>query len=407
MRILLLHNRYRTNQPSGEDVVVEQDLAALRRRGHDVLLVQRHSDDIADMTLVDKALVPARVVWSRRDADGMRRTLRSFQPDVVHAHNTFPLLSVAPLVHAHRSGVAVVATLHNFRLFCAAGTLLRDGRHCEDCLGRTPVAAVMHRCYRGSLAATAPLAASIGLHGALGTWSTSVDRFIAMSDFSRDLAVRGGLPAQSVVVKPHFVDDPAAVRHGPGSYSLYMGRLSPEKGPEWMLRNWSPELGPLLVIGDGVLRSELESLAFELRLDVHFTGALPRSEARRYLRDARLVVMPSQFYETFGMSAVEAMAAGVPVVAPRMGVLPEIIGDDVAGVSYEFGSGESFRDAARRASEPSESIRLGAAGRERYLALFSEDSVMELLEGIYREAIVACRGNAADDGREVEGNASA
>ncbi|MGH3076057.1 MAG: glycosyltransferase, partial [Gaiellales bacterium] len=158
MRVLVVHNRYRSAQPSGENAVVEEETALLREAGAVVELLSVESDDIAGWPAAKRLTLPARVVWSRDGARAVRRAIAGFRPDVVHAHNTFPLLSPAALRAAHGTGVRVVQTLHNFRPLCPAATFLRDGRVCEDCLGRVPIPAVVHGCYRSSRAATLPIA---------------------------------------------------------------------------------------------------------------------------------------------------------------------------------------------------------------------------------------------------------
>src|ERR671919_666044 len=161
MRILVVHNRYRSGQPSGENRVVEQEVSLLRGAGNDVVLYERRSDDISGFSIIGKAAVPARVVWSPADRRRLGGVLAHRRPDVVHVHNTFPLISPSILSVCREAGVPVVATLHNFRLACANGLLFRSGAPCEDCVGRNPWPGVVHGCYRGSRLATIPVAATI------------------------------------------------------------------------------------------------------------------------------------------------------------------------------------------------------------------------------------------------------
>ena len=387
MRVLFLHNRYRSAHPSGEDVVVDQEVALLREHGHEVRLHERRSDDIATMGVRDKLSLPGRVVWSPRDARAVADLVRSWPPDVAHIHNTFPLMSPSVVKACSDAGVAVVATLHNFRLACAAGTLLRDGQHCHDCVGGSARPALQHRCYRGSLAATAPLALSIELHRSRGTWPRHVDTFVTMSEFARNLMASSGVPRDLISIKPHFVPEPSAVRTGDGSYAMFLGRLSTEKGPDVLLDAWQPDMGPLMVVGDGPLRQPLEETARRRNLDVTFMGTLAHDHARRLLADARVLVMSSRFYETFGMSAVEAMSAGVPVVAPRLGVLPEVVTDEHTGLLYAPGDATDLRRVLRLALEPATAQRLGSQARAAYLEHYTGARNHELMVSLYQEAI--------------------
>jgi glycosyltransferase involved in cell wall biosynthesis len=164
MRVVVVHNRYRSAQPSGENLVVDQETMLLRRAGHEVIPYERESDEIERYPALRKALLPARVLWSPEDRQQLSGLLAAERPDVVHVHNTFPLMSPSILVACRDHGVPVVATLHNFRLLCANAQLLRAGGPCELCVGRVPWRAVLHRCYRGSALATAPIAAGIQVH---------------------------------------------------------------------------------------------------------------------------------------------------------------------------------------------------------------------------------------------------
>lgn len=231
MHILQVHNYYRSEQPSGEDVVVDQERRLLEAAGHTLTQFAMHSDDIASYSSVQKALVPTRVVYSRSAGREFDRVLERVRPDVVHVHNTFPLISPAPLLRAKERGVPVVATMHNYRQVCAAATLTRDGATCTECVGGNPLPGLVHGCYRGSRLATLPLTVSTGVHLALRTWSRNVDTFIFMSRFVAGFFGAMRIPEDNIRIKPHSVPEPAGLRDGAGEYALYLGRLSQEKGP--------------------------------------------------------------------------------------------------------------------------------------------------------------------------------
>src|SRR5690606_3101975 len=190
VRVLLVHNHYQ--QPGGEDQVFREEGALLERFGHTVFRYVLHNDDVEG---IGRAALAARTLWSRPAYRDVERIVRAEGIEVVHVHNTLPLASPAVYWAARKAGAAVVQTLHNFRLLCPGATLFRDGRPCTECLGRLPLPAVRHACYRGSRSATAAVAAMLTAHCALGTWRRAVDRYIALTPFARDLFVRGGLPA--------------------------------------------------------------------------------------------------------------------------------------------------------------------------------------------------------------------
>lgn len=368
-------------------MVVEQERKLLEDAGHEVVEYFRHSDEISGMSAVRKAELPLRVTWSFEDQVALHRTLASQPIDVIHLHNSFPLISSSILTSARQMGVPVVATLHNYRLVCAAGTLLRDGLPCLKCLRRSPLPSLVHACYRGSRLATAPLALSIGTHRALRTWERGVDRFIVMSKFARAIMTEAGLPAGQITIKPHFIPSPHRIRVGAGSYGLFLGRLSVEKGVSTLIEAWDPSLGTLLIAGDGPLRGELEAQAARHGTSVRFLGSLERAIAVDLLLNARYLANPSRAFETFGLSVVEAFAHGVPAVVPNQGVFPELVRDGVNGFTFESGNAASLTRALRRLSDPAVSRSTGEAARQDYLSFFTPASNLAALEEIYRDVI--------------------
>jgi glycosyltransferase involved in cell wall biosynthesis len=391
VKVLVVHNRYRSAQPSGENVLVEDEASLLEEHGCRVERLVVSSDDIAGWRTARKALLPARVVWS---SDGYRRTaatIERFRPDVVHFHNTFPLLSPSTLWAARRSGVAVVQTLHNFRPLCPAGTLARDGRICEECLGRLPLPAVRHGCYRGSRAATVPLGLMSAVHDVLGTWSRCVDVLVVPSEFARRKYVEAGWPAHKLAVKHNTVRDPGVQRRGPGSGFVCLSRLEDEKGVDVLLRAWS-EAFPrgeqkLVVVGSGSCELVLGNAA-RSRHGVELRGRVDRRRALRLVETARAVVAPVRCYEIFGLTLVEAYALGVPVVGSKIGAVGEIVDDEQTGLLVSPESvPELARALGRLAESPELSVRLGAGARRAYETRFHPAETTERLLGIYEGAV--------------------
>jgi glycosyltransferase involved in cell wall biosynthesis len=235
--------------------------------------------------------------------------------------------------------------------------------------------------------ATAPLTFSIATHGALKTWQRGVDRFVVMSEFARDIMTRAGIPGERITRKPHFIPFPERVRETAGSYGLYLGRLSEEKGVSTLIQAWDPTLGTLMIAGDGPLRQELEAQAAVHGDSVRFLGSLSRPEALKLLVDARYLVTPSRAFETFGLSVVEAFAHGVPAVVPDQGVFPELVRQDYNGFTFRPGDPNSLRSALKKAEVEVVSLRTGAAARQDYLAHFTPSSNILALVGIYEDVI--------------------
>ena len=390
MRVLVVHNRYRSAQPSGENAVVEEETALLRAAGVVVDVLSVESDDIAGWPAVKRLTLPGRVVWSREGARTVRRAIAGFRPDVVHFHNTFPLLSPAALRAAHGERVRVVQTLHNFRPLCPAATFLREGRVCEDCLGRLPVPAVVHGCYRSSRIATLPIAVKDAVHSAIGTWSSAVDTYITPSEFARSRYVKAGWPAERIVVKFNTAPDPGDPRPTYDGGFLCLSRMAPEKGVDVLLDAWGQAFpngdARLTIIGSGELDAALRARAATLN-GVEFTGQLPRERGLEILAASRALVVPSRWYEVFPRIVAEAYALGVPVIASRLGSLAEIIADGETGLHSEPGDATDLARALRALHDDRDlAERLGVGARAEYVLNLRPGATPDRLLEIYSGA---------------------
>ncbi|MFG2744147.1 glycosyltransferase [Streptomyces chartreusis] len=392
MRVLVVHNRYASAQPSGENKVVDQETELLRSAGHQVELFERRSDDIADRSLLGKAALPFLVPWNPAVRTELAARLRAERPDVVHVHNVFPLLSPAVLAACADAGVPAVATLHNYTQVCPPGTLQRDGRPCTECVGSAaPLPAVRHGCYRGSRLATVPLAVSMSVNRR--RWWSGVERFLCISAAQRDVLVRAGMPAERLVVKHNFVPDPDDRRSGAGEHVLYLGRLAEAKGVRLLMTAWD-ELAaaggvgvPLVIAGTGPLEQEVTAWAAG-RDDVRYAGLYDTAECRKAIARSVAVVAPSTWLEAFGLVVVEAMAAGVPVVAAGHGAFVELVEDGVTGLLHRPGESGSLASCIRRiAAGPDRNREMGRAARRRYELGFSPAVGLERLVEEYRTAI--------------------
>lgn len=391
LSVAFVHNQYRSAQPSGENMAVKLEVELLRDAGCQVSLYQRSSDEIAAFSPAKKVTLPAGVVWSREDQIRLGAFFDQTRPDVVHIHNTFPLISPAAITVAAARGLPVVATLHNFRTLCVNAQLFRNGQACELCVGHSPWPGVVHRCYRGSLAASAPIAASIALHRMRGTWSRDVTRFIALSHFARDRFVAGGLPEDRIDVLPNFVTRPRAPRGGLGDYFLYLGRVDFEKGLDLLASAWSSEMGRLLVVGDGPSRASIESTLLGHGDSVTFLGSQPHDRSMELLAKARALVMPSRVYEGCPVALAEAYARSVPVIGPRHGAFVEYIEDDETGRLFNPGDPVHLGECMRALQAPQTAARMGEKARALFERTFTPERHRTQLLEIYRRANAQAR----------------
>lgn len=391
MKILLVHNAYQHR--GGEDAVVEAEIALLRAHGHAVEVYTRSNDDVDGLSPLSLA---RQTLWSGRTARELAQLIGRFRPDVVHAHNTFPLISPSLYWAAARAGVPVVQTLHNFRLMCLNALFLREGRVCEDCTGRLPWRGVARACYRDSRAASAALAGMLMLHRGLGTYRHKVARYIALNEFCRGKFIAGGLPAQRVVVKPNFVDwgethprpDPLPVGEGDRKGLLFVGRLSVEKGVAVLAGAMALSPGAQVrVAGEGPQAGLLDGAAGVTRL-----GSLSGEAVRLEMRRALALVVPSIWYENFPRTIVEAFACGLPVIASRIGALAEIVRDGQTGLLFEPGSALDLAGKMAWArANPQRMAQMGAAARAQYEAEFSPEVNYRRLMEIYEDVLAEGR----------------
>ncbi|MFG1748293.1 glycosyltransferase [Micromonospora chalcea] len=328
MRIVVAHNRYREAQPSGENTIVDAEIAQLTAAGVEVLPFLRSSDEIPSMSKPAKALLPISPIWAPKAQHDLDRLLTEHRPDVLHLHNPYPLLSPWVVRTAHKRGVPVVQTVHNYRQVCSSGLYFRDGVICQDCRGRAlGVPAIVHRCYRNSRAQSALMATTLAVHRP--TWK-SVDRYIALTTAVADHLRDYGIPDERIVVKPNAVPDPGTPAPV-GNGFLFMGRLSPEKGLDLLLAAWRRHpvgaLGPLRIAGDGELRPLAEAAAAE-RPDVLYLGQLDRSGVRAALADSSVVLATSTWHDVLPTVIIEALASGRPVLGTALGGIPYLVGAD-------------------------------------------------------------------------------
>jgi glycosyltransferase involved in cell wall biosynthesis len=391
VKVLLIHNRYQL--AGGEDVVVQAEKALLEANDHQVALVEISNDQI--VSVFDKANAAVRAIYSPASKQQVSAEIAQFRPDVVHVHNFFPLLSPSVYDACRDAGVPVVQTVHNYRLGCLNAILLRNGKVCEDCLGkRMPWPGIVHGCYRGSRAQSAATAAMLAVHWLRGTWQERVDAYIVLTNFQKEKMVQAGLPREKIYVKPNYISEPEQCGESKifGDYALFVGRLSPEKSITTLIEAYKHNdlRIPLKIVGDGPLHESLQAdvQAAGLESAIKFLGRQDKSAVLSLMHNARFLVFPSIWYETFGLTMVEAFACGLPVLASRLGSMAEIVEDGVTGLHFEAGNSADLADKMQWANEhPEEMISMGKNARRAYEAHYTPEINYQQLTAIYQQVI--------------------
>ena len=376
-RVLVVHNRYRIH--GGEERAVDLQVAALRRAG------VPHATYYRDSGEAGKARAARALVRGGEAPDDVAAALRSLNAQVAHFHNVHPLLGSRALAAARAEGARVVMHLHNFRLFCAIGVCFRAGEPCFRCHGRFTAPGLVLDC-RGSLPEAGAYAYALSKHQP--EVFASVDRFVTPSAYAARQLETLGLPEGRTEVLPHYIPASALAdrsRANRGQFALAFGRLSPEKGFDCAVDAAAISGVPLKIAGEGPMERELAARVERDQAPVELIGKVPPDTLRDLLRRAALVVVPSMGNETFGFAALEAMAAGVPVVASRSGALPEVAGDDACvprgdALALAARMQELWGDPERRADE-------GDAGIARARDRFGEERYVRSLLALYADVL--------------------
>ena len=388
MRILLIHNFYQLH--GGEDEVLRREKELLTASGHWVAECLRHNDEIRRYGWWKKITLPARTVWAWDSYAAIRALLRRDKPDVAHFHNTFPLISPAAYYACRDAGVPVVQSLHNPRLLCPNACFVADHRLCEDCLGKMlPWPAVIHACYHGSRAQTCVVASMLVFHRLLKSWQRLVDSYIVFTEFYRQKFIEGGLPAEKLMIKPHFVED-CGMRQTAGNYALFIGRLAPEKGISTLLKAWERLNNiPLKIRGEGPMTGKVREFVERSSSPIQLLPQLSRDKLVALMQGARFLVWPSEgHYETFGLVAAEAFTCGVPVIASAVGAMKEMVAQGRTGLHFTPGDPEDLAAKAEWAwTHPKEMEAMGREARAEYEAKYTAERNYQMLMEIYHHTI--------------------
>lgn len=366
--VLLVHDYYQV--PGGEDVVVANEKHLLETHGHAAALYARRNEEISRMGALEKIRSALGMFFSIRTYREVRRSIRENRISLVHVHNTLPLIGPAVYYAALREGVPVVQTVHNFRLLCPNAIFYRDGHICEDCTKKGLHCAVKHRCYRGSR-----------LH------------YITLTDFNRQkLLALKQIPPENVSVKPNFVEPPETIvpYAARENQVVYIGRLDALKGIRLLLEAWAryERSGggmKLIICGTGPEETWCrEYLTREKLTQVELRGFVPNSAARALMGQSKALILPTQWYEGFPMTIVEAFSAATPVICSDLGNTGSLISDGVTGFKFPADSAEQLAQTLNQLQH-AESVSEGAL--KTYQENFTAEANYRQLMAIYSKAM--------------------
>lgn len=404
MRVLVLHNRYSSRVPSGENVAVDDEILWLRQAGHDVEQIDAHNDDIIAAGPTRQLQLGAATIWSPAAQRRTHDTITRHRPDILHVHNLFPLLSASVLRAAHRHHIPVVWTVHNRRATCVIGTNHRAGHPCHSCRAGWRLPGIIHGCYGDSRPASLAVTAATSLFRGLARRQATP---IAVSEHIRDWLVdSAGFAPHQVQVKHNGVTGPAdtgTTRHNdPARHHTFLvaGYLTAYKGIDLILDAWQRAQkdhnlnthdptsdrrnAQLKIVGDGPLAEQARRAAHHDPTITWHPAVTPDAMASHYA-DSRAVVIPSTWDEPFGRSAAEALAHGRPAITTGTGGLAEIVGADSGWVTGT--DPDTLATAIAHAARDDDAVRArGAAGTRRHHTKFSPAATTDALVAIYHHA---------------------
>ena len=336
--ILIVHNYYQI--PGGEDTVVANEKKMLEKHGHKVTLYSRNNAELKKMPRLRKIFLPITTVFNPRTYRDIKKLIKQENIEVVHVHNTLNLVSPAVYYAARRMKVPVVQTIHNFRLLCPGATFYRDGHICEDCVEHGLKCAVRHSCYRESKIQTLACVLSTEFHRMTGIYGKI--NYICLTDFNKKkLLELKQIKPERVFVKPNFVEckNEFIPEKDRKNQFVFAGRLDKLKGIDLLFEAWKrmgAHAPKLIVCGTGPMEDWCKSFIRENDVNIEMRGFVSNDEALKIIANSKALVLPTQWYEGFPMSIVEAFSVGTPVICSDLGNAGSVIINGITGMKIDF-----------------------------------------------------------------------
>jgi len=382
MKILVIHNFYQ--QKGGEDIVVQQEIELLRDKGHivDTFFVSNKSIT----TQIDKFTASLNTSYSVKFRDRIKKKINYFCPDIVHIHNTFPIITSSVYDACIQSNVPSIQTLHNFRIRCSSGLFFRDGKICEQCLNKSAFQAVLHKCYRNSIVGSFFVAKMIEDNKRRDVWNVKVDRLISLTSFAKQKLIASGIKKNKICIKPNFIKD-YGYCYEKEDYFLFIGRLSVEKGLDLLLEVFTKTDKKLKIIGTGPLENEVHK-SVSTNPNIEYLGFMNKDAIINHLKKAKSLIFSSICYEGMPMTILESFSTGTPVISPNIGGPNEMVKNNENGLIYEVNNSKDLLDKIYSLDEDRElQNKLSNGARSSYKLNYSAELNYKMLMDIYKKVI--------------------
>ena len=379
-----MHNLYQN--PGGEDVVFSNEKKLLESNGNLVIQFIKKNNDISNYCFLKKVSLINSSVWSKKSFLEIKEAINTYKPDICHIHNTLTLITPSVYYACKEMGVPVVQTLHNYRLMCSNAYLFRNGKVCEECIGKSLYHSVKYGCYRNSRLQTFVLARTVEWNKKQGTWNNLIDAYIALTEFSKQKFIEGGLPENKIFVKPNFLFEDPNYSEKNGGFFLFAGRLDVTKGFNVLIK--AAEKLPdvkFKVAGDGILRSNLDGV-----LNIEYLGQLNRNDLILELKKSGAIIFPSVWYESMPMTIIESFACGKPVIASNLGAMAELIENGKTGLFFEPGNVDDLvKKILWAKNNPEKMKEMGLNARKEFEEKYTPEKNYKILMNIY-EKVIEC-----------------
>ncbi len=379
--ILIVHNHYQL--AGGEDTVVSNEKRMLEEHGHKVVLYTRSNSEIKNMNIFQKLLLPFIMIYNPRTSKDIKKIIKEENIDIVHVHNTLSLISPSVYYAAVKIHKPVVQTIHNFRLLCPGATFYRDDHICEDCVTKGLRCSLKHKCYRNSFIQTLVCVMNTKIHRATGIYSKI--NYICLTEFNKNKLLQlKQIKPEQVFVKPNFVNDKKIdLNESRDNQFVFVGRLDKLKGIDFLFEAWK-KLGKnaakLIVCGTGPMNDWCENFIETNQLNIEMKGFVKNEDALKLIASSTALILPTQWYEGFPMTIVEAFSVGTPVICSNIGNVASLVTEGITGVKFKYDDVNSLCNAITKVQKETIS---SSQIKEIYKQRYEEHTNYAILIGIY------------------------